>query len=544
MKTVHLFVTIFLLSICLVNNSRAQAPSWLWAKSSAGAGMAYSVAEDASGNYYVTGSFDSPTITFGSYTLTKTGADDIFLVKYDGNGNVQWAISAGGSSEDEAQSVAVDALGNVFIAGDFRSSSITFGSYTLTNSGLNDMFIVKYDANGNVIWAKSAGGTGFEYAFSVCVDVSGNALVTGTFSSSTITFGSFTLINKGVGDIFLVKYNAFGTILWAKNEGGLNDDIAYSVASDTSGNVYMTGYFSYDTITIGPDTLPNAGFMDMLVVKYDSGGNVIWAKNGGGTTDDRGSSVAVDASGNVFVTGSFSSPVINFGSRTLSNSGAVDMFIVKYDGNGDAIWANNAVGKYEDQGIFIAAEASGNTVLTGWFNSPDISFGSHTLINSGNDDIFLVRYDSDGNAIWAEAIGGAQPDYGLSVAMNNSGDAVVTGSFLSPEITFGSDTLLNPGSFPVFIAKAKWIYTGIDKADISNTISVYPNPATETITIIAPKGKTKVLFKIENINGVAVLQREILESKVTIGISELPGGLYFIKIMGEKRVQVAKFIKE
>ncbi len=544
MKTVHLFMTVFLLSICLVTNSQAQAPEWLWAKSSDGEGLPYSVAEDPSGNYYVTGFFNSPTFTFGSYTLTKTGADDIFLVKYDGNGNVLWAISAGGSGDDEAQSVAVDSSGNAFIAGVFRSSSITFGSQTLTNSGLTDMFIVKYDASGNVLWAKSAGGTGFEYAFSVCVDVSGNALVTGTFSSSTITFGSLTLTNKGVGDIFLVKYNAVGTVLWAKNEGGPNDDIGYSVASDASGNVYMTGYFSYDTITVGSDTLPNAGSIDMLVVKYDSAGDVLWAKNGGGTADDRSSSLAVDASENVYVTGNFSSPVLNFDSLTLSNSGVLDMFIVKYNGNGDAIWANNAVGIYEDQGIFIAAEASGNTVLTGWFNSPSITFGSHTLINSGSDDIFLVRYDAGGNAIWADAIGGAQSDYGFSVAIDNSGDAVVAGSFLSPEITFGSDTLWKQGNFPVFTAKTKWIYTGVEMAENSNNISVYPNPATETITIKVPDGNTKSFVKIENIDGVEILQKEIFESNVTIGISGLSRGLYFILIMGEKGIQVAKFVKQ
>jgi hypothetical protein len=487
MKTVHLFVTLLLLSICLGNYSQAQAPAWLWAKSSDGYSNANSVTEDASGNYFVTGSFASPTITFGTYTLTNTGENDIFLVKYDGNGNVLWARSAGGTYSDEPQSVAVDASGNVFLAGGFRSSSITFGSHSLTNSGLDDMFIVKYDSTGNVLWAKSAGGTGFEYAHSVCVDTSGNALVTGDFSSSTITFGSFTLTSKGADDIFLVKYNTFGTVLWAKNEGGPENDIGYSVTSDVSGNVYMTGYFSNDNITIGPDTLLNAGDIDMLVVKYDSGGGVLWAKEGGGTDDDRGYSVAVDASGNVYVTGTFGSPIISFGSHPLSNSGAVDMFIVKYDGIGNTIWANNAVGINSEQGNSVATEASGNTIVTGWFDSPAITFGSHTLINSGWADVFLVRYDADGNAIWAEAIGGAHSDYGVSVAMDNSGDAVVTGSYASPDITFGAYTLLNQGICPVFIAKAKWIYTGIDKTGISNNIFVYPNPATETITIKAPE---------------------------------------------------------
>jgi hypothetical protein len=544
MKTVRLFMTFFLLSIFLVNVSLAQAPAWLWAKSSSGWGLGYSVAEDASGNYYVTGTFISTTITFESYTLAQTGGDDIFLVKYDGNGNVLWARSAGGSDNDEALSVAVDASGNAFIAGVFRSSTITFGSHSLTNSGLDDMFIVKYDTAGNVLWAQSGGGTAFESALSVCVDASGNALATGSFTSSTITFGSFTLTNKGVGDIFLVKYNAMGIVLWAKNEGGTNDDIGYSVASDASGNFYMTGYFSNDNISVGPYTLTNSGSTDILVVKYNSAGEVVWAKDGGGTQDDRSYSMTVDAAGSVYVTGTFSSPVINFGSHAMSNSGVVDMFIVKYDVNGDELWANNAIGIYSDEAWSVAAEASGNSLVTGWFDSPSITFGSHTLINSGSSDIFLVRYDASGNTIWADAIGGAQGENGFSVAMDNSGDAVVTGSFLSPEITFGSYTILNQGSNPVFIAKAKWIYTGIDEAENSNNISVYPNPATETITIKVPEGNTKGHVRIENIDGVEILQRGFFESTATIDISDLPRGFYFIRIMGERSVQVAKFVKQ
>ena len=192
----------------------AQSPNYLWAKSAGGTSSDWgkSVATDASGNVFVCGVFESLSITFGSYTLTNASASsgDIFLVKYDASGNVIWAKSAGGTDDDYGYSVATDASGNTFVTGRFHSPSITFGSYTLTNAsaGSGDIFLVKYDASGNVIWAKSTGGTTEDKSSSVATDARGNCFVTGGFWSSSITFGSYTLNNAsaGKGDIFLAKF--------------------------------------------------------------------------------------------------------------------------------------------------------------------------------------------------------------------------------------------------------------------------------------------------------------------------------------------------
>jgi hypothetical protein len=166
---------------------------------------------DVSGNPYVAGSFASTTITFSSNTFTNTGTagtSDLFLVKYDANGNVVWAKSEGGTDYDAAWSVTVDTSGKSYVAGYFKSPTITFGSNTLTNTGMKDIFLSKYDADGNVLWAKSAGGAGDDEALSVCVNGSGNPYVAGWFKSSTLTFGSYTLTNAGAdntSDIFLAK---------------------------------------------------------------------------------------------------------------------------------------------------------------------------------------------------------------------------------------------------------------------------------------------------------------------------------------------------
>src|ERR1017187_277119 len=188
--------------------------------------------------------------------------------------NWEWARSSGGISDDEGMSIAVDGSGNRYVTGYFHSSTITFGTTTLTNNGTGtteDMFIVKYDPNGNVLWAKSAGGSGFDWGHGIAVDSSGNSYVTGYLGSSPITFGSIILTNPGM---FIAKYNANGNVVWAKSLG--DNDAGNGIAVDDSGNSYVIGSYASSTITFGTTTLTNdsAGLGDIFVVKYDSSGNV------------------------------------------------------------------------------------------------------------------------------------------------------------------------------------------------------------------------------------------------------------------------------
>jgi len=214
-KTTVFLVVITFLSVA----SYAQVPSWEWARSAGGtkSEIGQSIAVDRSGNSYLTGVFDSPSITFGSYTLMNTGSSDIYVVKYDTYGNVLWAASAAGLDLDAPRSIAVDASGNAYITGNFYSPTLTFGSYTLTNSGVH-LFLAKFDSNGNVAWAKSAGGTAAEYATSVAVDSFGNPYLTGYADNSIITFDTINLVNTGV---FIVKYDFNGNALWAHTAGGV-----------------------------------------------------------------------------------------------------------------------------------------------------------------------------------------------------------------------------------------------------------------------------------------------------------------------------------
>jgi hypothetical protein len=544
-KSMLLFAIIT--SLCFVNKtSWAQAPEWLWATSTGGNDreVPLSVAVDNSGNPYVAGYFESPAITFGSYTLTNAGSYDIFLVKYDENGSVLWATSAGGTDNEKALSAAVDASGNLYMVGFFESSTITLGSYTLTNAGYEDMYLVKYDANGNVLWATNGGGTEGDIANSVMTDASGNLYVAGFFGSPAITFGSYTLTNSGGGDVFLVKYDVNGNVLWAKSAIGTGYEGAYSIAVDASGNPYLAGCFGSSTITFGSYTLTNAGDLNVFLVKYDDNGNVLWAKSAEGTYYDFAYYVAVDASGNPYLAGYFQSDTITFGSYTLTSAGIEDIFLTKYDSDGNVLWAASAGGTDIDVAYSVAMDASENPYLAGCFLSTTITFGSYTLTNSGSADIFLVKYDADGNVLWATSAGGIESDGAYSVAMDPSENPYVAGWFISPTITFGSYTLTNAGGRDIFLAKLE-SSVGINDAKNSVNILPYPNPASTTITISTPTTPEKnTSMTIFNINGQVILSHQITERQTIVDVSGLSKGIYFVKVADIRTVQVGKFVKQ
>lgn len=452
-KKIFLLATISL--VCFLSTiSNAQTPDWLWATNPAGSSddFARFVTVDSYGNTYVVGAFNSPTLTFGSTVLTTSsyGYYSAFLAKYDADGNALWAKNVHGISQ--ANSVAVDANGNIYITGYFSEYYVYFGSIQLTNSNSSnntqDMFLAKYDTNGNVIWAKKAGGalhdagnsvvidalgniliagyctssngrvflakydssgnelwtksagsTYGSYATSIAVDNSGDFFVTGNFTGYTIVFDGISFNNPNgsnlYGDIFIAKYNANGDLLWVKIEGGTKADNAYGISTDNLGNAYITGSFDSPTLNFGSTTLTNSSggtFNNIFITKYDASGNVVWANVAGGTNEDIPTAIAVDSSGNAYITGNFKSPSLNFGSTTLTNEGVKDIFLTKYDNAGNVSWAKSVGGTTEDISNAVALDISGNIYIAGTFTNGDLDFGSISLNYNGVYDIFLAKY--------------------------------------------------------------------------------------------------------------------------------------------------------
>ncbi|HLG33523.1 MAG TPA: SBBP repeat-containing protein [Bacteroidia bacterium] len=543
-------------SAFLIFNSFGQSADWLWARSAGGSDNDYgnSVAADGNGNVYVTGFFESASITFGSTTLFNagpSGTPDVFLAKYDSSGNIIWAKSAGGNYYDKSFSVALDGSGNIFVTGYFYSAAITFGTITLTSpgTGYSDMFVVKYNSAGNVLWAKSAGGIDSEVSFCASADSNGNVFVTGYFISPSVVFGTITLNNTGYpySDIFIAKYDSAGNVLWAKSAGGVFPDAGYGVAADGNGNVFLTGNFTSASVTFGTTTLTATGGSNFFITKYNSAGNVLWANTSGGSSTDYGNAAATDGSGNVYVTGYYSFFPVIFGTDTLSNAGQSDLFITKYDSLGNVLWTSSAGGSNIDIGISVATDAGGNVFMTGHFFSSSIAFATTVLNNNGNNDIFLVQYDSAGNVILAQSTGGSALESGQCVATGASDNVYVTGIFNSASVTFGTTVLNNSGAggSDIFIARIDSTILGIVEYGDENAVRIFPNPATGEIRIQDSGIKIDVV-EIYDVLGDKVFKSQIRnpKSRISVDVSTLAPGIYFVKVRTGAGESVAKFVKE
>ena len=427
----------------------SQTQGWQWAKSAGslnddGGG---SIAIDASGNIFLAGYFAAPSITFGFTTLLNKGGDDMYIVKYHSSGNVFWARSFGRSSFESANGIKIDADGNIFVTGTFSGSKIIFDTDTLLNHSIDfdDFFLVKFNTSGNVLWAKSFGGSSADYAFDINLGSDGSIVVSGAFVSPTIVFGDTTLAladssGSFAYDMYVVKFNADGNVLWAKGAGGTQTDDGFGNCIDNNGNISVTGNFLSPTITFGNITLTNNGNWDMFVVKYDANGNVLWAKSAGGDEYDSGYHIVFTENQNIIVTGTLRSSGVTIGDTVLSTRGGDDILLVKYDANGNVLWARNEGGTYYESGHLI--KESDRYILSGSFSSPTIAFGNTILTTSGGHDGYIAIFDTDFNATSALRYGGTLDDGGR-VALDANGMVYVSGTFRSPTINFGNITLTN-----------------------------------------------------------------------------------------------------
>ncbi len=300
---------------------------------------------------------------------------------------LQWAKAMGGFFSDIGQSIALDGSGNVYTTGYFAGTADFDPGAGVANlisagAGGSDIFISKLDASGNFVWAKAiVGGTSFDRGYSIALDGSGNVYTTGYFDG-TADFdpgaGVFNLTSgAGVDNMFISKLDASGNFVWAKAMNGIGFCEGQSIALDGSGNVYTTGAFS-KTVDFDPGagvfnlTSGSVVERDIFISKLDASGNFVWAKSMGGIGHDYGRSIAIDGSGNVYTTGCFDNTAdFDPGAGVFnltSGSGGFGIFISKLDASGNFVWARSMVGTDVNYGLSIAIDGSGNVYTTGFFD--------------------------------------------------------------------------------------------------------------------------------------------------------------------------------
>ena len=380
----------------------------------------------------------------------------------------------GGSGTDIGYAVARDANGNVMVAGSF-SGTVDFGGGPLTSaSGHPSMFVAKYSSSGTPVWSRAVSGSGGSVPAAIAVDGNGDVLVTGSFAG-TADFGGGALTSTGTADIFLAKYaSATGAYLWAQRFG----DIANSgfgitahgngVAVDSSNNVLLTGSFQ-GVVNFGGSNLSDSSLTtDVFVVKFNAAGVHQWSKNFPNTALDSGQAIAVDPSGNVAITGTYTGTV-NFGGGNLpaGHGGLNAAFVAEFDPSGTHLWSRGffdttaGTAALSVFGNGVACDSSGNVVITGSFGHT-VDFGTGILTASGSRDIFLAKYSSSGTPAWTHHYGSVTSNAGGqssadAVAIDSGGNIAIVGVFYNTSLNTGTDfgggALLSVGQGDGFVAK-------------------------------------------------------------------------------------------
>jgi hypothetical protein len=466
-----------LVACAVVTAAPARGQSLDWVRQAGGTGVdaAEAVAVDGNANAYVVGTFVGE-ITLGAgqpneTTLTSAGAfpsQDIVVAKYDAMGILQWARAIGGTDpasgglagNDFGEGIAVDPAGSVYITG----SLFVFTSFADFGNGIMLLapgaFMAKFDTDGNAQWATTLNPSGSGWA--ITVDANGSSYVSGR-AADPVLGGSITTI---------WRVSPSGGVIWERQAPG-SDGTGLGISVDDDGNSVMVGRFEGGTITFGLDepnetVLTAGGTVEGFLAKFNSFGDLIWARQSSSSVGSWKEGVDTDSDGNSYVTGIFHGST-TFGpgepnATTFVAFNVGDMFLAKYDSAGQLVWARQGPGSFNASGMAISVDAQGGSHVTGFFgNSITLGAGQAnetTLFGLGNGDVFVAKFDTGGVFEWARQAGGAAApfgDVGNGIALAGNGDAYVAG-FFQATATFGGGepgetTLISVGEIDLFLAR-------------------------------------------------------------------------------------------
>lgn len=484
MKNIVLFICLF----CSVK-SFAQKPDFNWVGKIGRTDEGYpsTIITDRSANVYTVGTFKDtgdfdPGIGVFKLPNSVGGNQNMYICKLDSYGDFIWAKSFGGTSNQNLTNVVIsDSNGYIYLAGRFSgiadfSPGAAVTNFTAIGAALN-LFIIKLDTSGNLVWARTFGSTSSlltNEAMHMTIDRKGNVYTTGKFSGN-IDFdpgpGVF-ILSAEKEDIFISKLDKNGDFVWAKKMGGADNDVAYSIAVDDSFSIYTTGSFQNKA-----DFDPSAatylftdwGRHDAFISKLDSNGNFVWAKQLTASDGETGRRIACDNFGDVIITGFVNNeidmdPGPGVYNLKMGIGGSPNYFLLKLKSNGDFVWGglvgNNSYGGSGVERVDIALDKEGNIFMTAPFGDssdfdPDTlnvfmlnTTGGRVVFPSGlvsNDaDIFIAKINRNGSFGWVKGIGGRKYDLPLAICLDDSGAIYSAGAF--------SDTVdFDPGPDSTFL---------------------------------------------------------------------------------------------
>jgi hypothetical protein len=520
------------LIICVLIVVTVNAQSFEWVRSGGeierDAGRA--VCTDNEGNVIIAGYFSGKV--FFDTLYQGRGTDDAFITKFNAAGDLLWVKTLGGPLEDLAYGIDTDDDGNIYVTGDF-DSMIIIENRVLFSSGGKDIFIAKFNSDGDLLWAERAGGTGFDSGNAIAVDKEGSAYVTGRFENFA-AFGTEVVTSNGFFDVFFAKYDTDGNLVWLKKSGGVKEDVGLGIAVDTFNNCYATGYF-HDVVDFEVAVLSTPSTSsEIFVLKIDSVGEYDFAVQAGSLRGDVAYAITVDDNRNSYITGYFAD-IAYFESHSVTAVANNDVFVAKYSAKGVCLWAKSAGGRLLDIGTGIDVAEDGSVYITGVIDTIAF-FETDTVFLSRKDDVFIAKYDRNGNYQWVKTAGGANSQIPLALCIGHNKDVYITGYYYT-QLDFGDTIIYQPNDADIFVAKLyDPLLSVFEKQKATISVNLFPNPAWSSIHAESASFLNKELnINITDVSGKTVYEmvKYVDDSSIEIDVSTFNNGLYLLQFVSD-----------
>jgi len=470
----------------------------------------------------------------GDKTENSQGEDDLWIVKLDASGAIEWQNTIGGNSQEKIQSrgtvILLTTDGGYLVACD--SNSNISGDKTENSNGEFDYWVVKLNATGEIEWQNTIGGSDVEIFGSISNTSDGGYILGGT-SDSGIS-GDKTENSKGGADYWVIKLNSSGNIEWQNTIGGNGSDLLEEVKTTTDGG-FILGGWSASGIS-GDKSEASIGFTDYWIVKLDSLGNIEWENTIGGDDFEYFSQIFQTNDGGYIVSGDSQSNIS--GDKSENSNGENDFWIIKLNNLGEIEWENTIGGNDLDSRPIAFPSQEGGYIVAGssWSN---IS-GDKTENSKGDEDFWILKLNDEGQIEWQKTIGGSGSDWIFDIIQNNDSSYTIAGNSYSN--ISGDKTENSQGESDYWIINFS---TPLSVADntFSNSIKLYPNPVKNLLFII---GSEKNIDNLSIYSPLGNVLNNISVNNVsaTIDVSGLATGIYYVKLNSDNHSIIKKFIKE